>query len=804
MALQQNFNITLDLKKQIAVASQIPTFIQNDTSTLFITLMDNGKAYDFASADRYVINMKRPDGKIITGLATYDTETQKIKYNFGSTEMELAGNLEVSISLFLGESRISTRPFMVRILKDYEEGIPSEEGYSALQELFIEVDTVKSTAQEKAQYAQQQGDYAKAKAENFTHKGNYDTTKSYKNGNVVTYGGVNYFCIQDTTVGVNPLNGSYWSVVSPSATFNEQTWVAGSNQKTFTITNGQYVPTKGNIQVFVGGVPQVSGVNFTESSETTISFSEAVPTGVTVYAKWMEGALSITKGHKTGHEAGGQDELDVTKLKNFKENVTDQFTSVSSQLADNMQRSEQYQGDLLELVYRYSGLKDKVIVRYRNEGGVNCIDVGVFFNQSNATIFTFKPDQDGWYRLKDTTKRKINIAEAKLTKNYTSTTGAWNTSAAPNHYTTEVGATFTGTFYGTGCYLQTYANNQGGIWEITVDGIYTRQISTWSAAIVNPKVHPLFTGLPEGEHTIVGVFKGDDPEHAPSGGTGTSRGWLKYAVGSQDAGIGYFYKNITQEAGIYIMELNSRKEFAFACKPASYGGGNVWVPEHDVLTVMRNISYKIFFGTREVTSLSAEHTDYRFYDNVKITTEFDAYHPSATTLPMWHGRIDQTIDGKGVHIKGHFDFKQDTFIGNAYPAMIAIDKAFTKNNMVVDSYGNRYELPWDTNDESDIIISSDPFCIAHFCKPSLLPGTVTTPTNAQRDNVVVMRIWNANKSMRLNENNRGDVFVRLRTDGDRKTYYNAFKNHTALAGETYDFGHTWFIGEIYEADKVLP
>jgi hypothetical protein len=340
MALQQNFNITLDLKKQIAVASQIPTFIQNDTSTLFITLMDNGKAYDFASADRYVINMKRPDGKIITGLATYDTETQKIKYNFGSTEMELAGNLEVSISLFLGESRISTRPFMVRVLKDYEEGIPSEEGFSALQQLFIEVDTVKATVEEKALYAQQQGDYAKGIRDNFGHKGTYDNTKTYLNGNVVSYGGTNYICVQDTTVGINPLNGTYWTVVAPQAVFNEQSWIATSGQKTFSITNGSYTPQKGAISVFVGGVPQSSGINFTESSETTISFSEAIPTGVTVYAKWMEGALSITKGHKTGHEVGGQDELDVTKLKNFKENVTDQFTSVTSQLAEKATKTE--------------------------------------------------------------------------------------------------------------------------------------------------------------------------------------------------------------------------------------------------------------------------------------------------------------------------------------------------------------------------------------------------------------------------------------------------------------------------------
>jgi hypothetical protein len=292
MALQQNFNITLDLKKQIAVASQIPTFIQNDTSTLFITLMDNGKAYDFASADRYVINMKRPDGKIITGLATYDTETQKIKYNFGSTEMELAGNLEVSISLFLGESRISTRPFMVRILKDYEEGIPSEEGYSALQELFIEVDTVKSTAQEKAQYAQESGDYARAIRDQFGHKGDYSPTTQYLEGNVISYGGVNYFCKQNA-LGVIPTNPTYWDVVAPKTTIRDQSWVATSGQKTFTLSNGSYAIGGGNIQVWVGGVPQARGISFTESSETTITFFEVIPTGTDVYAIWNEGTTSI-------------------------------------------------------------------------------------------------------------------------------------------------------------------------------------------------------------------------------------------------------------------------------------------------------------------------------------------------------------------------------------------------------------------------------------------------------------------------------------------------------------------------------
>lgn len=316
--------LTLDIKKSIAVASQIPTYIQNDTAELLIKLLNNGQPYDYSTADRYVINFKRPDGLMVNGIGTY--ENGFIKYNLGSSEREIVGSVETSVSLFLGTSRISTRPFMIRVLKDYEEGIPSQEGYSVLQELFIEVDQVKASAETATANANN----AASKITEFTYKGDYVSGVAYKQSNVVTYGGVNYLAIQNST-SIIPTDANYWKQVAPSVTNNSQTWVATEGQKTFTITNGSYVVGKGNIQVWVGGVFQTG---FTESSETTISFSEAVPTGTTVYAKWFEGALSITKGHKTGHELGGQDELDVTKLKNFKENVTDQFTSVQSSLAE--------------------------------------------------------------------------------------------------------------------------------------------------------------------------------------------------------------------------------------------------------------------------------------------------------------------------------------------------------------------------------------------------------------------------------------------------------------------------------------
>jgi YD repeat-containing protein len=165
-------------------------------------------------------------------------------------------------------------------------------------------------------------DYAKGIRDNFGHKGNYSPSVAYKNGNIVAYGGTNYICIKDTTAGIDPLNGTYWTVISPQATINKQTWTATANQTVFTITNGSYVPNQGNIEVIVGSVPQITGIGFTETNTTTITLSEGVPAGTIVFARWFEGSMSITKGHNNSHYLNGQDELDLTKLRNYQEQVS--------------------------------------------------------------------------------------------------------------------------------------------------------------------------------------------------------------------------------------------------------------------------------------------------------------------------------------------------------------------------------------------------------------------------------------------------------------------------------------------------
>jgi hypothetical protein len=94
---------------------------------------------------------------------------------------------------------------------------------------------------------------------------------------------------------------------------NNQGWVSSSNQDTFQISNGQIVNAK-LLTVYVSGVVQPT---ITLINNTTFQLPEPLSDGINVFATWFEAAIPVTTGHHTSHESGGQDEIDITKLKNY-------------------------------------------------------------------------------------------------------------------------------------------------------------------------------------------------------------------------------------------------------------------------------------------------------------------------------------------------------------------------------------------------------------------------------------------------------------------------------------------------------
>jgi hypothetical protein len=118
---------------------------------------------------------------------------------------------------------------------------------------------------------------------------------------------------------------------------NTKTWTAIDGQTVFTLSNGSYVPNKNLIEVIVESIPQISGDHYTETSSTSFTLNEPLSAGMKVYAKWYESKVPETIGHSTRHESGGNDEIDITKLKNY-----DVITSSLAEKAKQIDTSKEF------------------------------------------------------------------------------------------------------------------------------------------------------------------------------------------------------------------------------------------------------------------------------------------------------------------------------------------------------------------------------------------------------------------------------------------------------------------------------
>jgi hypothetical protein len=75
-------------------------------------------------------------------------------------------------------------------------------------------------------------------------------------------------------------------IVSPTANYNNELFTASQGQTVFTLTNGTYEPGVSLVKVYVNGLLQVSGTNFTETSSSSITLSEGVDVGSDVLVEW--------------------------------------------------------------------------------------------------------------------------------------------------------------------------------------------------------------------------------------------------------------------------------------------------------------------------------------------------------------------------------------------------------------------------------------------------------------------------------------------------------------------------------------
>jgi hypothetical protein len=145
---KQPQTITLDLRKKTVY--QMPRFIQHDTNILEIIIMDNGVDADLNNIGKIVVNYERPDKKVISRLLIKN-ESNKVEYKLGLEENEFAGLAEIQIQFFSidNQERISTARFNVLLSPSIgTDKIYENNGeLSLLQELFVEVESIKQSAE---------------------------------------------------------------------------------------------------------------------------------------------------------------------------------------------------------------------------------------------------------------------------------------------------------------------------------------------------------------------------------------------------------------------------------------------------------------------------------------------------------------------------------------------------------------------------------------------------------------------------------------------------------------------------------
>ena len=466
----------------------------------------------------------------------------------------------------------------------------------------------------------------------------------------------------------------------------------------------------------------------------------------------------------------------------------------TAQLAQAMQQiSQQQEGNLINILRKHSILDKSIYVK---RSGTTLI-IAVFFDTENAVEYHMRVDNDGWWRkreafVKKFKKKEINGSLDLHTDMDNFTESDWFGSA-PTRYTTIVGAEFSGTFEGSGLFFNSTTDNRGGVWEFTIDGLYKRLISTWSASYVWTRAQLVIDGLEYGEHTYTAKFIGEDSERTY---TETARGHANYNPNYPTSST---LKTISpiiptlEEVGVgfEIGDSVSIDEFAFSVKPASSSYDSNWVPAHSGTSgIMKDVEKSILIdGEDIINDVMTYPTIYRPVKSVRFITNYKAYHPNNAS-PLWDGRIDQNINTNGFFVSGKMKFLQNITIENGYTAMYPAKRSTTGVDTLVTSKGLRLSFG---EVGTETVIPNYPSEVVLFSENG---------NESQRKLAIGLGIYDASRS--LNSNHWGSKqFVSHRGDDTDKLYFRPYQGVNAMEGEVYNFNTELFITQIEEVSDIL-
>lgn len=494
---------------------------------------------------------------------------------------------------------------------------------------------------------------------------------------------------------------------------------------------------------------------------------------------------------------------EVTTAKEELNAIVDNYqVTVNQQLEQNMSYGNQI--DFVEMI-RESNRTGQILTKII---GDRSMEIVVPFNNNRYARYTMKKDDnDDYIKLEDGDVGKLEVGG--YYKNYSSSTGVFVTTAAPNYYTKEVGATVSLTFSGAEIQFVHYADDRGGIWEFAIDGNVVRTLSThvdrmtalgipFSTSGVKRYVQTIAKGLTDETHTLVATFKGDDPDYVPSTGVGTARGWIKYDSGG-GTNINYTTFIVVTDGYNYVRDFvvyiaDSNKEFAFYHKLKSGAvGSENWIPDHGIGTAFIN-SQKVLLDGKQITDWTPQTLFYPV-DSVVFTQDMRTFHSSDRVNPTGKLLTNHFFTSRGVNIIGKFEAIKNIIVSKGYTFMFPISLLFA--NKLITSYRNKYQTGLYPTQLKTVL--AEKFNAKSF-------AFINTTEAVKKDIVVAMTIRNVDDTLRNGKEGREEnlgTWLEHRTSGMDKLYPQIFYNKEFAIGEKYTFSGSFHIGEVPMIDELI-
>ena len=470
---------------------------------------------------------------------------------------------------------------------------------------------------------------------------------------------------------------------------------------------------------------------------------------------------------------------EVETARGEKSNLNERLVDISDFSTRNVEQTDYV--DKLKGLSNY----DSVQVRKLSNTAFSVSNVNEVTNRHMTNVFA-KNANDDYFILSESYVGDTTMSELpKEYVNYTKVSGAIDSQYA-THFATEVNTKIKAEISGEVIYFRRYGDNRGGVWEFTVDGNVDNKviISTYKSTAGTDDVK-LFENLKDTTHVLEGVFIGDDPVNAPSGGV--ARGWLSYSTTTETTRT--FFSRFINLNMVREKSLNtamSNKDFALRIRPKGSAGEYHFIPEHNATgTAFKIEDAKFLLDDKPLDILNMQVSIAYKGKNFKIIQSVHGKYPSGDNLIRIDNIHSISLDGS-IRLMGKVEVLKDIEIQDGYFLMLPVStdvasrlKTSRQNNYpTTKTDGSRTNLTNEKDDTTSFIFTS------------------STNTNLYS----AMTVHDPYRSIRVGKPNKypegQTAWIEHRNAAMQKLYQSIYRLATITAGTELNYDGSYISGEL--------